>query len=206
MSSKKRKARPTSTTLRVFICPNPLCLKTFTKPQGLTNHFLHYSACNELNVAGLNALAGKVAGQSAFSDPCVDSDGDDMTAPSGRFDFVAEYPDNADASVVSTIAAQQVAVANGAFTNVAVVSRQAGVCHTNDDRAEVELLKILEDANTPHYLFKDIMNWAAMPNKISIRSNPNARLVQLTSHIWKVILGFNRSDRSKSRFSFPKTT
>jgi hypothetical protein len=51
--------------------------------------------------------------------------------------------------------------ANGVFAGVHVVAHQAGVTHTVEDHAKTKLLKILDDANVPHYLFMDILEWYA---------------------------------------------
>jgi hypothetical protein len=89
-------------------------------------------------------------------DPCTHSDSDDDT--NEFFDFDADYPENDAADMAAEDNADL--VADGVF-GVPVVARQAGVAHTVDDHAEIKLLKILEDVNVPHYLFKDILEWAA---------------------------------------------
>jgi hypothetical protein len=47
----------------------------------------------------------------------------------------------------------------GSFTNIHAVASQRGVNHTINDFVKTKLLKILEDANVPHFLYQDILNW-----------------------------------------------
>jgi hypothetical protein len=39
------------------------------------------------------------------------------------------------------------------------VAKQHGVQRTVSDFVETKLLKILEDANVPHFVYQDILNW-----------------------------------------------
>jgi hypothetical protein len=45
------------------------------------------------------------------------------------------------------------------FTNIHAVASQRGMNHNINDFVETKLLKILEDANVPHFLHQDILNW-----------------------------------------------
>jgi hypothetical protein len=98
-------------------------------------------------------------------DPCVHSDSEEPT--NYRFDFVEDYPENeAEPDVVANQEDVNARLADhGNFAGVHVVTRQAGVTHTIDDHAGIKLIKILDDANVPHYLFKDIWDWAANATK-----------------------------------------
>jgi hypothetical protein len=46
----------------------------------------------------------------------------------------------------------------GSFTNIHAVASQRGVNHTINDFVKTKLLKILDDANVPHFLYQDILN------------------------------------------------
>jgi hypothetical protein len=52
-------------------------------------------------------------------------------------------------------------VDTGSFTNIHAVVTQRGVNHTVNDYVETKLLKILEDANVPHFLYQDVFNWGS---------------------------------------------
>jgi hypothetical protein len=41
------------------------------------------------------------------------------------------------------------------------VATQHGVNHTVNNYVETKLLKILEDANVPHFLYQDVFNWGS---------------------------------------------
>ena len=140
------------------LCPNQLCHRKFTSKQGMTNHFQHYSQCSE--IAGSGFENSQPATATTLADPCVDTDSDDdADAP---FDFEAEYPENAvDAAAGPALPDQAALAAQGIFGNAHVVVRQAGVTSTVAEYVELSLLKITDDANIPHYLYKDILEWAA---------------------------------------------
>jgi hypothetical protein len=173
MQSTKRKWKPRNRpdASRPHVCPNPLCQKVLSSPQGLTNHFLHFTTCSNINdsvVALLASAAREVLDHDpetalavATVDPCADSDSDnDVNVP---FDFMADYPENEAAFglEVPVVPADAIVAAQGVFAGVRVVAHQTGVVHTVADYAEIKLLKIMDDGNVPHYLFKDVLEWAA---------------------------------------------
>ena len=176
-TKRKRAARKTQRTSEVHVCPNPRCQKVVLSPQGLTNHFLHYTTCANINALvvahlayanqeGNDQVGGVVvpstASVVAAADPCADSDSDDENA---LFNFVGDYPTNEVMPAVENTAEEAPAVAalgaQGVFAGVRVLGRQAGVVHTVDEYAEIKLLKMMNDGNVPHYLFKDVLEWAA---------------------------------------------
>jgi hypothetical protein len=52
-------------------------------------------------------------------------------------------------------------VDTGSFTNIHAVATQRGVNHTVNDYVETKLLKMLEDANVPHFLYQAVLNWGS---------------------------------------------
>ena len=146
-------------------------------PQGLTNHFLHYTTCANIHASIVTHLAGanqegndgvggavvpSTASVIVAADPCADSDSDDENA---LFDFVEDYPANEVMPAIENTAEAAPAVAalgaQGVFAGVRVLGHLAGVVHTVDEYAEIQLLKMMNDGNVPHYLFKDVLEWAA---------------------------------------------
>jgi hypothetical protein len=49
----------------------------------------------------------------------------------------------------------------GSFTNTHAVATQRGVNRTVNVYVETKLLKILEDANVPHFLYQKVLNWGS---------------------------------------------
>jgi hypothetical protein len=47
-----------------------------------------------------------------------------------------------------------------------------GVCFTRSDYVETKLLKLLDDAHAPHFLYKDVLNWAREANKMKYEFRP----------------------------------
>jgi hypothetical protein len=162
----------------VYVCPNPLCKEVLSSQSGLTNHFLHFATCDNVNTSVVAFLEDSqqddadrgtsLAGATSELDPCVHSDSEE--APEYRFDFVENYPETAHEEANARLADP------GNFAaGIHVIARQAGVAHTVDDHAEIKLLKILDDVNVPHYLFKDILDWSADAKACGYAFRPNRR-------------------------------
>jgi hypothetical protein len=155
----------------VYVCPNPLCKEVLPNHSGLTNHFLHFTTFGKVNTSVLVILEDaqqadtdretSLARVASELDPCVHSNSEEAT--DYHFDFVEDYPENeAEPEVVAAHEEANARLADkGNFAGVHVVAHQAGVAHTVDDHAELKLIKILDDTNVPHYLFKDILDWSA---------------------------------------------
>jgi hypothetical protein len=145
---KKRPRRNGDSTLnKSFACPNDICGKVFASKQGTSNHYLYYSQYHKV-FTGSSAFwkqreeETNVAHKAPF--PSANSDNEDDAT---QFNFDAEYPEsNSDGMNLSQ------GLETGSFTNVYAVAKQRGVQHTVSDFVETKLLKILEDANVPHFV------------------------------------------------------
>jgi hypothetical protein len=110
---------------------------------------LLYSQCYKVST-GLAAFwqqreeETNVAHVAPFTQP--DSSEDNAT----QFDFEWEYPDAKPTAGTYMDVGQ--CLNTGSFTDVHAVASQRGVNHTINDFVETKLLKILEDANVPHFL------------------------------------------------------
>ena len=51
--------------------------------------------------------------------------------------------------------------------------KKARICYSAEDLAEIDLLKLLEDANTPHYLYKEILQWASRAKSMEYQFQPS---------------------------------
>jgi hypothetical protein len=154
---KRAKRNGNSTSTKTFACPNGLRGQVFASKQGVSNHYLHYSQCYKV-LTGSAAFwqqreeETNVTHAAPFTQPDSDSE-DDAT----QFDFDLEYPDTEPAAGTGMDVGQ--CLGTGSFTNVHAVASQRGVNHTINNFVETKLLKILEDANVPHFLYQDILNW-----------------------------------------------
>jgi hypothetical protein len=151
---KRPKCNGDSTLNKAFACPNGICGKVFASKQGMSNHYLYYSQCHKV-LTGSSAFwkqreeEANVAHEAPFTNANSDNK-DDAT----QFNFDAEYPESdSDGTNVSQ------GLEIGLFTNIYAVAKQRGVQHTVSDFVERKLLKILEDANVPHFVDQDILNW-----------------------------------------------
>jgi hypothetical protein len=86
-----------------YVCPNPLCKQVLPSQSGLTNHFLHFTTCGNVNTSVLAILEDaqqadtdretSLAQATSELDPCVHSNSEEE-ATDYRFDFVEDYPEN----------------------------------------------------------------------------------------------------------------
>jgi hypothetical protein len=93
-----------------YACPNPLCKEVLPSQSGLTNHFLHFTTCGNVNTSVIAILEEaqqadteretSLARATSELDPCIHSDSEEAT--DYRFDFVEEYLENeADPDVLA---------------------------------------------------------------------------------------------------------
>ena len=165
---KKRPKRTGDSKLNEsFVCPNGVCGEVFSSKQGMSNHYLYYSQCHKVST-GSSAFwkqreeETNIAHEEPF--PSANSDNDDDGTP---FNFDSEYPESD--SVGTDLA---LGLETGSFTNVYAVAKQRGVQHTVSDFVETKLLKILEDANVPHFVYQDILNWGCDANASGYKFEP----------------------------------
>jgi hypothetical protein len=154
---KRAKCNGDSTSTTTFACSNRLCGQVYASKQGVSNHYLHYSQCYKVSTGSAvfwqqREEETNVVHAAPFTQPNSDSE-DDAT----QFDFELEYPDAEPAAGTGMDVGQ--CLDTGSFTNVHAVALQRGVYHTINDFVETKLLKILEDASVPHFLYEDILNW-----------------------------------------------
>jgi hypothetical protein len=140
-----------------FACPNDICGQVFASKRGVSNHYLHYSQCYKVSTGSAAFWQQieeetSVAHAAPFTQPDSDSK-DDAT----QFDFDLEYPEFEPAAGTGMDVGQ--CFDTGSFTNVYAMVSQCGVNHTINDFVKRKLLKILEDANVPHFLYQDILTW-----------------------------------------------
>ena len=67
------------------------------------------------------------------------------------------------------------------FITPEFLSKKDSVVFSTNDVCEVELLKMLEDANCPHYLFEEILKWSRKANdlKYGFKAQRNTRKAQI---------------------------
>jgi hypothetical protein len=120
----------------------------------MSNHYLYYSQCHKV-LTGSAAFwkqreeETNVAHAAPFTSANSDNE-DDAT----QFNFDAEYPES-DSDGRNLSQGHE----SGSFTNVYAMAKQRGVQHTVSNFVKTKLLKILEDANVPHFVYQDILNW-----------------------------------------------
>ena len=149
------------------ICPNLSCSREFVTSRRLKIHLTKSTTCSE---AVLLQVHKGPQSDSAEEDeyPCDDNDDDSindtkpwkclepwdstsddestsddgstLTNPDGAQESTSDKPD--DNSLASKLVTPD------------------GLCFTTPDFVETKLLKLMDDAHAPHFLYQDVLNWA----------------------------------------------
>ena len=147
-----------------FVCPNPHCNTSSKSVKGLHIHLGKSPTCARFlmlktrsRTQTVRQKPPTVEGNEALAD--VPWDNDD--------DSIDEELNQADTSNVL----EENHGAGGPNDGVGVYSDSAndsalrfGIRFTTEQYHETKLLKILSDANAPHYLYKDIIEWGRAAN------------------------------------------
>ena len=151
-------------TLHVH-CPNTSCLATFTSTKGLSDHFLYFSQCAFYSKCVAVNITKSTSVPSNFENAC-DSEDDDMSEVCNT-EVVSttmedENTDNSDTNAQDT-----------PNNNNLLARKKRQVIHrTKDNFHPTKLLKILESANAPHFLYSDICQWAKEAKNDGYDFNP----------------------------------
>ena len=149
---------------KTWKCPNQFCNKTFKSQSGLTRHYLNKAnGCYKSNeqtkeINETNQQPG------IEPDDCMDprnfffEDDNQFSFENDDNESIGNLPDS---STLVNNEIQDSIQEQGRLHWI----RHYGITFTDTMNAETKLLKILNDANTPHYLFKDMLNWATETNQ-----------------------------------------
>ena len=156
--AKRKKSTGCSTD---FDCPNPYCKRKFKSQSGLTRHYLNKSTgCYKFN---------ETVNPDDF--PGIDpNDYVDETnfffEDDNNFQINANEDDEEENEVLSATSSSTENSMDNPHLKLGRKhwTKYYGVSFTDSMYAETKLLKLLNDANTPHFLFKDMLNWAAETN------------------------------------------
>ena len=157
-----------------FCCPNPICQREFKTKNGLAKHCLvHSKAC--LQYCKSSLMAGKATTTTSTSDH--EEEGSDTTQDNMQEDDSHGSNKSMDQDILEDWDAYtEISEAASIAWDIAGDGEESMQDDTNPNHTrhnggglggynqtilvEAQLLKILNDANTPHYLYHDIMNWA----------------------------------------------
>lgn len=186
--SGKRKAAPLHKTatksprLESNKCPNPLCNRLFASNYRVRMHLSKNKCCSDLLFASSGITPPDVFADEAsdssnvefpienqLSSVCdsLDEENDvweqlEMWDTSSDDDSDGPFKLIDDASDDVT----------GEVRNPDEFVSPPGLCFTPSDFAETKLLKILDDAHSPHFLYQDVLNWAKESSKLQYDFRP----------------------------------
>jgi hypothetical protein len=183
MASKRKASLVTSNE-----CPNPLCKRQFQGKKHLQIHLSKTKVCtdaifktnkedaNELSDSRLEVDAPDLS-DSGFE---ADEDDDDKSIPwacvawdtSSEEELSEDESSNSVATSKSLDDAEEDDNANDSVATSSELFTSHGLCFTPSDYAETKLLKILNDAHAPHFLYPDLLNWAKEAKRLKYDFKP----------------------------------
>lgn len=177
--------RTTHIARNQFTCINPLCNKTFATKKQFSLHFFKstcsqaFKSTNKTTVQHNYCNSQTTKQSSIKKTAALETDEENnginfeyMNPSSDESTFQNYYPDSStdedsnedDDSLSGEEENTNDNILHNHTTTIMLPDNAnwTGYCtpFTIDMLAETELLKILDDANAPHYLFKEIMEWA----------------------------------------------
>jgi hypothetical protein len=164
MSSAKRPTASGGTAVskkpclqHAYGCPNPRCNTSSKSQKGLHIHLGKSPTCARfLTQTGMKKPPAVEANEALVDVPWDnDEDSIDDTLIQGDTSNVLEENDGAGGPN------DQVGVYSDSAHDSAV---RFGIRFTTEQYHETKLLKLLSDANAPHYLYKDIIEWGRAAN------------------------------------------
>ena len=140
MPRSKSKDVPTK-----HLCPNKLCLSSFTSKKGLADHFQYYSQCH----ATMYNTSAVESANNNHPDASLD---DEALSDNTSFHDNVALLDN------DNTGNEQLDDDND---HLLAATKRPAIHRTNDDFQPTKLLKLLNDANAPLDLYSNICKWAS---------------------------------------------
>ncbi len=159
---------PSTGQQNAHTCPNPLCQQTFAQDRNLKIHLAKTKACTDALFRKGKTVVGSL-------DESFDLDTNDTNfEPNDDVDEMAIMPwatlqpwDSTSEEASSSSCLDDSDTADEAdndnlSTDPSIPHEFVmahGLCFTPSDYAETKLLKLLNDAHAPHFLYQDVLNW-----------------------------------------------
>jgi len=156
-----------------FTCPNPLCIKQFATPRGLSMHYLHHSICHKV----VQAQEAQTC-YALFEEPGTITDLHSTTQQQYETPWQGSEDEAIDVSAEFTTALGDDSEGHDVMEETIPVTASAqdyGTSSTLEDQTQTKLLKMLNDAHAPHYLFEGINDWARTAHSSGYGFNPQHR-------------------------------
>ena len=147
-----------------YACPNPFCTKVFDTQAGLSTHYLSRSTCFKTSFSDQNQ-----SHHQTVRDIINQKDGttpDEYEIPFFELDDSSSAHDShlvedSNPSVHPNYNPFEVQNDSNTDDNY---SENNQIAYSTTDVAEIELLKLLNDANVPHFLYRQILEWGHKSN------------------------------------------
>ena len=172
----KRKASATFIATKVQ-CPNPHCTKHFSGIRGLRLHHRHNPKCEMAATAALKQASiafakaslvrqhttNPVTTESTITHPLTLINADNAD-DENLIGLIAD--DHSTTSIHEPVDVTESPLPSDTETDAEQITKRQSlpVAHTLTDKCTTKLLKILQDANAQHYLYEQVMAWAAESN------------------------------------------
>ena len=177
-------------------CPNLLCDRSFVSTYKLRMHLAKKPACSDalfprsfippmeaLEVGPYDDNKLDDSSVDAFQFECNPNDNNDDEEDNSVWKQLEMWDTSSDEESDSTSGSNDniTEVVKGDHTNLEKFVSPPGLCFTSSDYVETKLLKILDDAHSPHFLYQDILNWAKESSKhqYDFRPQRTTRIAQI---------------------------
>ena len=155
----KRRYQKKTIKLQQYVCPNPSCYHSFTTKRGLSNHYSSSLVCqqafhieNDSSTAIFNQTP--IQSKRQKTSPSSEEETSEASYESIYFgvddDIVDDY---------SSYVSENIFERPKQFEQLKQLQQPIN-SYTPTQKCEIKLLKILNDANVPHSLYREIVDWA----------------------------------------------
>ena len=177
-------------------CHNLLCDRSFVSTYKLRMHLAKKPACSDalfprsfippmeaLEVGPYDENKLDDSSVDAFQFECNPNDNNDDEEDNSVWKQLEMWDTSSDEESDSTSGSNDniTEVVKGDHTNLEKFVSPPGLCFTSSDYVKTKLLKILDDAHSPHFLYQDILNWAKESSKhqYDFRPQRTTRIAQI---------------------------
>ena len=171
--SKGDKTKDTPST--EFTCP--ACAKTFTSSMGLTTHIIKAKKCSEHIYISAHRKEIALLQQNLEQKETARNLEQELLVATLEHNENEVPDDNAINMAVDESEEEK----EEDDETEKEVNKKATICYSVNDLVEIDLLKVLHDANTPHFLYKQILDWGKRAAGLKYDFNParTTRVAQL---------------------------
>jgi hypothetical protein len=162
-------------------CPNPLCQRTFAQDRNLRIHLAKTNACTDAlfrkgkTVVGSLDVSFDLDTNNTNFEPNEDVDETAITPWATLEPWDSTSEEASSSSSLEDSDTEDDADVDNLSNDPSIPPEFVmahGLCFTPSDYAETKLLKLLNDAHAPHFLYQDVLNWVKEAKQLQYDFRP----------------------------------